>query len=228
MTPPTIHTPDDPVEAVLVLVRLATKAQREGLPSLLEEAQRADSQLLRDGLRLTAEGRPAAEVQAAMGRQITDAAPAGETGEIVRRMVAAGILAIRDGASPAEVRESLVAFLSPEERSRLEALPGPGDVRPREEELPGDDLPGYESLPAPVQRNLTAEQWAEARRLVVPQGQSVPETTQYLNLKDGQLRIYDLGETADGPLLAAHNLAGGRGRDSDQFRTAPRGAPRGT
>jgi hypothetical protein len=228
MTPPTTHTPGDPVEAVLTLVHLATKARREGLPSLLEEAQRADSQLLREGLRLAAEGRPAAEVQAAMGRQITDAAPADETGELVRRMVAAGILAIRDGAGPAEVWETLVAFLTPEERARLDATPRPGEARPRGDARPPDDLPPYDSLPAPLQRNLTAEQWAEARRLVVPQGGRVPETTQYLNLKDGQLRIYDSGETADGPLLAAHNLAGGRGRDSDQFRSAPPGAPRGT
>ena len=228
MTPPTTHTPDDPVEAVLALVHLATKARREGLPSLLEEAQRADSQFLREGLRLAAEGRPAAEVQAAMGRQITGAAPAGETGEIARRMAAAGILAIRDGASPAEVWETLVAFLTPEERIRLEAIARPGEARPAEDARPQDDLPPYESLPAPLQQNLTAEQWTEARRLVIPQGGSVPETTQYLNLKDGQLRIYDSGDTADGPLLAAHNLAGGRGRDSDQFRSAPRGAPRGT
>jgi hypothetical protein len=82
----------------------------------------------------------------------------------------------------------------------------------------------YERLPSPVKRTLSADQWEAARRGVVAEGQPVPETTDYINLKNGQCLRYQRGEPAPGPLLATHDLAGGRGRDSTQFSTEPAGA----
>jgi hypothetical protein len=87
-----------------------------------------------------------------------------------------------------------------------------------------DPAIAYENLPGAVKHDLTLEQWAEAQRGVVLDGASVPETTIYINLKNGLCRQYTAGEPADGPLLPAHDLAGGRGTDSTQFHTAPRGA----
>lgn len=86
----------------------------------------------------------------------------------------------------------------------------------------------YEQLPGAVKNNLTASQWEEARPFVVADGASAPETTVYLNLKNGQMYRYESGAPVSGPALAAHNLSGGRGSDSTQFHTAPAGAPPGT
>jgi hypothetical protein len=217
--------PDDPAEAVRTLVRLAARAQWAGLPSLREEAERADSEMLRDGLRLIAEGRPEAEVKAALGRQITEAEARGAYNVPVRRMTEAGLLAIGAGAGPDEVRELIVALLTPEEQAQLEGADGgPGE---EDEGAETGWLP-YAQLPAPVQQNLTAEQWLVARHLVVAEGRPVPEATQYLNLKNGQFRPYRQAEPAEGPLLAAHNLAGGRGQDSGQLRSTPASAHPGT
>ncbi len=82
----------------------------------------------------------------------------------------------------------------------------------------------YEQLPSPIKDNLTAEQWREARREIVGEGDPVPDTTSYINVKNGQCRQYERGEPADGPLLATHNLSGARGGDSTQFHTQPAGA----
>lgn len=89
--------------------------------------------------------------------------------------------------------------------------------------MASDDLT-YEQLPGSVKHNLTEEQWQEARPRVIADGAPAPESTIYLNLKNGQLRQHEAGEPVQGPALAAHNLAGGRGRDSSQFYTAPAGA----
>lgn len=83
----------------------------------------------------------------------------------------------------------------------------------------------YEKLPGSIKNNLTAEQWEEALARVINAGESVPDAAIYINLKNGQMRRYETGDRAEGPLLAAHNLAGGRGKDSDQFSTVPEGAP---
>lgn len=90
-----------------------------------------------------------------------------------------------------------------------------------------DDLQ-YDRLPGAVKQNLTESQWEEARRLVIPAGAPAPETTVYLNLRNGQTFQVEQGAPVSGPVLAAHNLTGGRGRDSEQFHTAPAGAPPGT
>jgi hypothetical protein len=86
----------------------------------------------------------------------------------------------------------------------------------------------YERLPGAVKHNLAADQWEEVLPLVVHDGEPAPETTIYMNLKNGQLFRYEAGQLVSGPVLAAHNLAGGRGQDSTQFHTAPVGAPPGT
>jgi hypothetical protein len=105
----------------------------------------------------------------------------------------------------------------PEEEFPEELLPHP--VR-RKAQVPLSDIP-YEELPHIVKNNLTPQQWAEALWNVIPEGGLVPQTTEYLNLKNGQRKRYEFGARAPAPLLATHDLAGGRGADDTQFRTAP-------
>ncbi len=83
----------------------------------------------------------------------------------------------------------------------------------------------YESLPGAIKNNLTPEQWEEARSRVISAGANVPDSAIYVNLKNGQMRYYEADDLAAGPLLAVHNLAGARGKDTEQFRTVPDGAP---
>jgi hypothetical protein len=83
----------------------------------------------------------------------------------------------------------------------------------------------YDKLPGTIKNNLTEEQWEEAQSRVVGSGSTAPDAAIYINLKNGQMRRYEAGDRAEGPLLAAHNLAGGRGKDNEQFSTVPDGAP---
>jgi len=89
--------------------------------------------------------------------------------------------------------------------------------------MPHASIP-YEQLPDPVKDNLTNEQWQEAQRGVILEGQDIPETTIYINLKNGQQLPYETGMRANAPLLPVHDLAGGRGADSSQFHSSPPGA----
>ena len=82
----------------------------------------------------------------------------------------------------------------------------------------------YEKLPRAIKDNLTPDQWEEAQPDVIAEGDGVPETTVYINLKNGLCRQYLAGEPADGPLLPTHDLSGGRGADDTQFHTKPPGA----
>ncbi len=82
----------------------------------------------------------------------------------------------------------------------------------------------YEQLPSLVKDNLSAEQWEAAQHLVILEGERVPDTTTYINLKNGQIHQYEYGARAEAPLLAAHNLSGGGGKDSTQFEGSPFGA----
>lgn len=82
----------------------------------------------------------------------------------------------------------------------------------------------YEELPDLLKDNLTADQWRQAQLAVVGDGDSVPESTYYLNLKNGQIHEYTAGQRANGPLLPTHALSGGHGNDSRQFHSAPPGA----
>ena len=89
--------------------------------------------------------------------------------------------------------------------------------------MPIVDIP-YEQLPDPVKDNLTEEQWREAQRGVILEGQVIPETARYINLKTAQQLPYEVGMRANAPLLPVHDLAGGRGADDTQFHTSPPGA----
>ncbi len=82
----------------------------------------------------------------------------------------------------------------------------------------------YEQLPGAVKHNLSPRQWIEAQREVVVAGDTVPNTTVYINLRNGISRRYLAGETADGDLLPTYNLSGARGKDDTQFETTPRNA----
>jgi hypothetical protein len=89
--------------------------------------------------------------------------------------------------------------------------------------MPYVDIP-YDELPQLVKDNLTLEQWREAQRGVLYDGDTVPETTDYINLKNGQIHTCQEGEHISGPALPVHDLAGGHGTDSTQFNHAPRGS----
>ncbi len=82
----------------------------------------------------------------------------------------------------------------------------------------------YKLLPRQVRDNLSYEQWQEAQPGVIADGQPAPETTEYINLKNATIRVYQQGERAAGPLLPVHDLAGARGQDDTQFLTSPPGA----
>jgi len=85
------------------------------------------------------------------------------------------------------------------------------------------DVP-YAELPGPIKDNIAPDQWAEAQRDIIAEGDPVPETTQYINLKNGQILPYQQGQRAAGPLLPTHDLSGGHGTDDTQFNTTPKGA----
>jgi hypothetical protein len=102
----------------------------------------------------------------------------------------------------------------------------PDELLPHPVRRKADDIPqildiSYEELPHAVKNNLTPRQWAAAQGNVIPEGGFVPQGTVYMNLKNGQCRFYEFGERAPAPLLATHDLAGGRGADDTQFHTAP-------
>ncbi len=107
----------------------------------------------------------------------------------------------------------------PESEFPEELLPHPVR-RKADDALPVVDIP-YEELPNVVKQNLTPGQWMAAQFEVIPEGGLTPDATVYLNLKNGQFQRYEADERAPAPLLAAHNLSGGRGADSTQFHSAP-------
>ncbi|HEU5441957.1 MAG TPA: hypothetical protein VFU88_21940 [Ktedonobacterales bacterium] len=86
----------------------------------------------------------------------------------------------------------------------------------------------YDELPGEVRDNLSESQWWEAQRLIIPDGQPVPETDEYINLKNGLRLPYQRGQRAKGPLLATQDLSGGHGQDGTQFHSTPPGAQSGT
>jgi hypothetical protein len=132
------------------------------------------------------------------------------------------LLAHKNGQSKVELRrpprpgDTLVVLRVPARESAIRrptsAHPGP------------DDVPAYEALPRIVKDNISREQSPEALREVVHVGVAVPETARYVNLKNGLIHPYQIGERADGPLLPVFALAGGRGKDDTQFHTSPSGA----
>lgn len=82
----------------------------------------------------------------------------------------------------------------------------------------------YGALPQLVKDNLSEQQWLEAQHDIIDQGETVPETARYIDVKNGQIHQHTAGEIAGGPLLPVHDLAGGGGKDDAQFHTTPPGA----
>lgn len=89
--------------------------------------------------------------------------------------------------------------------------------------MPHADIP-YEQLPDVIKDNLSHEQWREAQRGVIDEGQEIPQTALYINLKTAQQLPYQEGMRANAPLLPVHDISGGRGADDTQFHTSPPGA----
>lgn len=82
----------------------------------------------------------------------------------------------------------------------------------------------YHELPQLIKDNLDERQWLEAQRDIIDEGGTIPETAQYIDIKNGQIHQHSAGETAGGPLLPVHDLSGGGGKDDTQFHTTPPGA----
>ena len=82
----------------------------------------------------------------------------------------------------------------------------------------------YDKLPGPIKDNLSPEQWRRAQRDVIAEGAAVPDTTRYLDVKNGLCFEYQAGEIARGDLLPVHDLSGAGGKEDAQFETAPGGA----
>ena len=82
----------------------------------------------------------------------------------------------------------------------------------------------YDTLPQRVRDNISADQWDAIQHLVIQEGEPVPDTTGYINLKNGQIHQCERGTPATGPLLAEHDLSGARGKNDSQFEGAPFGA----
>jgi hypothetical protein len=82
----------------------------------------------------------------------------------------------------------------------------------------------YQQLPQRIKDNISEEQWPEAQRDVIADGESAPDTGQYINLKNGQIHQFAAGEAVSGPVLPVHDLAGAGGKDDTQFESAPQGA----
>ena len=82
----------------------------------------------------------------------------------------------------------------------------------------------YATLPQRVRDNISADQWDQIQHLIIQQGDAIPDTTGYINLKNGQIQQCERGAPATGPLLAEHNLSGGGGKNDSQFEGAPFGA----
>jgi hypothetical protein len=80
-----------------------------------------------------------------------------------------------------------------------------------------DDVPPYDHLPKPVKDNIARTQWPEALHEVVHTSASIPETGRYVNLKNGLIFEYVLGQKANGPLLPVHAAAGARGKEDRPF-----------
>ena len=86
--------------------------------------------------------------------------------------------------------------------------------------MPHVDI-AYQELPDTVKDNLTEAQWREAERGAILEGMKIPETTFYVNLKNGQRRVGPLALVIAPPLLPEHDLAGGRGKSDEQFHSSP-------
>ena len=126
----------------------------------------------------------------------------------------------------------LLAHKHGESKVELRRAPAPGDrlvvlrvparasaaAPSRSESYHVDDVPPFEELPKQVKDNIAQQQWLEAQREVVHTGASVPETTRYINLKNGLTFEYLLGQRANGPLLPLHALGAARGKEDRAYK----------
>ncbi len=77
----------------------------------------------------------------------------------------------------------------------------------------------YEALPDEVKNNLTPEQFDLAIPDIVAEGETIPETTEYIDLASGVKVVHNRGERARGNLLPTHDLSGARGKDDSQWQS---------
>ena len=82
----------------------------------------------------------------------------------------------------------------------------------------------YAELPQLIKDNLSEQQWLEAQRDIIDEGETIPETARYIDVKNGQIHQHTAGERATGPLLPVHDLSGGGCKDDTQFHTTLPGA----
>jgi hypothetical protein len=125
------------------------------------------------------------------------------------------LLAHKHGDSKVELRRA------PQSGDQLVVLRVPttrpvGTAKPKLD----DDVPPYERLPKRVKDNIAPEQWPEAEHEVVQTSGTIPETGQYINLKNGLAFLYQVGQRANEPLLPVHALAGARGKEDRPFKHA--------
>jgi hypothetical protein len=82
----------------------------------------------------------------------------------------------------------------------------------------------YDKLPQRIKDNISEDQWPEAQREVIPDGESAPDTGYYINLKNGQIHEFSAGDAVSGPVLPVHDLAGAGGKNDSQFESTSPGA----
>jgi hypothetical protein len=122
----------------------------------------------------------------------------------------------KDGQSKIELRRPP----APGDRLIVLRVPAHTAVGHQKRASRSDDVPPYEQLPKRVKDNIAPRQWPQAQREVVHTGVTVPESGQYINLKNGLVGQYVVGETANGPLFPVHALAGARGKEDRPFQHA--------
>src|SRR5215469_4629419 len=93
----------------------------------------------------------------------------------------------------AEKKRGCIRRRKPMPLDRVPESEFPDELLPQPVRRKADDIPQltdliYEELPAVVKQNLTPRQWAMAQLHVIPEHGVVPDTTIYLNLKNGQFQ----------------------------------------
>jgi hypothetical protein len=54
---------------------------------------------------------------------------------------------------------------------------------------------------------------------IVPEGETIPETTEYIDLGSGMIKVHQEGERAPGNLLPTSLLSGARGKSYTQWES---------
>jgi hypothetical protein len=128
------------------------------------------------------------------------------------------LLAHKNGESKVELRQpaqpgdSLVVLRVPARETHVSG---------QRRSAPGlHDVPEYDALPKRVKDNIAREQWPQALHEVVHPSGPIPESAQYINLKNGRVFLYQVGQVANAPLLPLHALAGARGKEDRPFQHA--------